>query len=70
MDHSFPIGIDLTRDPVVRRVEGGEMREWPGCRIFRPDGLGKVGPDEAEPKRAEGLYGSNQDPVDAILAEL
>lgn len=70
MDHSFPIGVDLTRDPVVTKVEGGEMREWPGCRIFVPEPLGDLGPDEAEPNRAEGLHGSNQDPVDAFLADL
>jgi len=36
MDMTFPIGIDLTRDPVVTIENGYLVRRWPGCSARIP----------------------------------
>lgn len=66
MDNT-PIGVDLTREPVVTEVEGGRMLTWPGCRAFVPGPLGEARPTSAMPNAAEGLHGANPDPVEALL---
>ena len=70
MDWSFVPGVDLTREPVVTKVDGGTLHEWPGCRVFVPGPPGDQNPDDAEPNGCRSHYEANQDPVGAILDAL
>lgn len=70
MDWTQPIGVDLTRDPVVTKTDRGLLHEWPGCRVLVPEALGKVEVATPKPNGCRSHHGANQDPVGAILDAL
>lgn len=70
MDWTQPIGVDLTRDPVVTKTDRGLLHEWPGCRVLVPEALGKVEVATPKPNGCRSHHGANQDPVEAILDAL